>query len=192
MGPYHYARLNAANKFLKCTFIEFSSHDHANLWEGDTTKTDEKITLFKNAPIIHQRPKEINRRLINCLLKLKPEIVLISGWDAICSLYAIKWCLKNNVPTIILSESQETDFKRSNFKEFIKSRLLKLFDSAFVGGANQEKYLIKLGFDSKKIFKGCDMVDNNYFTKNANATRAKSKFYHNSLNLPRATRVDFN
>ena len=82
-----------------------------------------------------------------------PDVVLISGWDSICSLLSALWCLRNGIPMIILSESQEIDFRRSLFIEGIKSQLIKLFDSAFVGGVNQKKYLIKLGFNSSKSSK---------------------------------------
>lgn len=61
MGPYHYARLKAANKFLDCTFIEFSSSDHTNLWEGNKTKNSNKVILFKDKPITEQNYFEIDQ-----------------------------------------------------------------------------------------------------------------------------------
>ena len=53
------------------------------------------------------------------LTKICPDVVLISGWDATASLLSLRWCLHNNIPTILLSESQKHDFKRS-FKEAVK------------------------------------------------------------------------
>ena len=184
MGPYHYARLEAANKFLKCIFIEFSSRDHTNLWEGKKTKYSDKVILFKDKPITEQNYSDIKSRLYNELDIIKPDVVLVFGWDSICSLLAIIWCLNENVPIIMLSESQEIDFKRNAMNEYVKSKLLKLIDSAFVGGLNQEKYLVKLGFDSSKIFKGCDIVDNSYFTKKSFNIRKKAKYYIDKCKLP--------
>ncbi len=186
MGPYHYERLRSANKHLDCIFIEFSSHDHVNLWKPNTKEMKKKIVLFKDKSIIEQSPSDIKKKIDFTLYQNIPDVVLISGWDSICSLLSALWCLRNGIPMIILSESQEIDFRRSFFIEFIKSQLIKLFDSAFVGGVNQKKYLIKLGFNSSRIFKGCDIVDNSHFLKMANDARDKadSKIMKN-LGLPK-------
>ena len=61
MGPYHYERLKSANKHLDCTFIEFSSHDHVNLWKPDTKEMEKKIVLFKDKSIIEQSPSDIKK-----------------------------------------------------------------------------------------------------------------------------------
>lgn len=167
MGPYHYARLDAANLLSDCTFIEFSNQDHTNYWKTTDEKTLKKITLFKEKPITEQNKIDISNRLNQVLTTIDPDVVLISGWDATASLIGLRWCLNNNIPTIILSESQHHDFKRTWLKEFIKKFILKLFDSAFVGGKNQIKYLSILNFPSENIYTGCDLVDNNYFKKNS-------------------------
>lgn len=167
MGPYHYARLDAANLLSDCTFIEFSNQDHTNYWKTTDEKTLKKITLFKEKPITEQNKIDISNRLNQVLTTIDPDVVLISGWDATASLIGLRWCLNNNIPTIILSESQHHDFKRTWLKEFIKKFILKLFDSAFVGGKNQIKYLSILKFPSENIYTGCDLVDNSYFKKNS-------------------------
>lgn len=167
MGPYHYSRLDAANLLSDCTFIEFSNQDHTNYWKTTDEKTLKKITLFKEKPITEQNKIDISNRLNQVLTTIDPDVVLISGWDATASLIGLRWCLNNNIPTIILSESQHHDFKRTWLKEFIKKFILKLFDSAFVGGKNQIKYLSILKFPSENIYTGCDLVDNSYFKKNS-------------------------
>jgi glycosyltransferase involved in cell wall biosynthesis len=185
MLPYHYARLEAANKLLDCTFIEFSSIDHSAVWNKSIINSKKKITLFNDKSIIEQSNNDVRLKVFQCLSNLNPDIVLISGWDALCSLYAMLWCVKNSKPMIILSESQEFDFKRLFIKEIVKSNLLKLIDSAFVGGGNQKKYLMKLGFNSKAIFKGCDIIDNKYFLENANFIKSKENYYRAKLGLPK-------
>ena len=163
MGPYHYFRLDCANKYLDATALEFSSMDHTNLWSTDNFDKTNVVTLFSEEPITKIPSILIKKKLFKALYNLNPEVVILSGWDAIPSLYALLWALKNNIPTVIISESQEFDFKRSEIKELGKKLILKLIDSAFVGGINQSNYLIKLGFEQERIFLGCDIVANDYF-----------------------------
>lgn len=184
MGPYHYARLDAANLKSECIFLEFSSVDHTNYWDISNELKDNKITLFTDKPITKKNKSEIFTRMDKLLTKICPDVVLISGWDATASLLSLRWCLNNNIPAILLSESQKHDFKRSFFKETIKRFLLRLFDSAFVGGINQIRYLTELGFSEKKIFPGCDLVDNYYFSVNSQVNQHLKSKYQSKYNLP--------
>ena len=173
MGPYHYFRLNCANEYLDATALEFSSMDHTNLWSTENSDKTNVITLFSEEPITKVPSISIKKKLFEVLNNLNPEVVILSGWDAIPSLYALLWALKNNKPTVVISESQEFDFKRSRIKELGKKLLLKLIDSAFVGGVNQSDYLIKLGFNKERIFLGCDVVDNDFFFQSNEADNKK-------------------
>ena len=184
MGPYHYARLEAANILSDCTFIEFSNKDHTNYWDTSSKKFSNKVTLFEDKTITEKTKNEISERLNEVLDAIKPDVVLVSGWDAVTSLLGLKWCNKNNIPSILLSESQAHDFKRSFLKEYVKKQLLKLFDSAFVGGRNQIEYLSSLGVPLDQIFPGCDFVDNEYFKKNSNIQDELRQGYLDKFGLP--------
>lgn len=163
MGPYHYFRLDCANKYLNATAIEFSSVDHTNLWSTDNFNKTKVVTLFSEKPITEISSAIIKKKVFKALNDLNPEVVILSGWDSIPTLFSLLWALKNNIPTVIVSESQQFDFKRNLIKEFGKKLILKLIDSAFVGGINQSDYLVKLGFKKERIFLGCDVVDNDFF-----------------------------
>ena len=165
MGSYHHFRLTCANDSLDCTAIQFSSIDHTNLWQGSSEKNKQIITLFDDKPITEVSKAKIRDRLFKVLDEVDPEVVILSGWDAIPSLIALLWAMENNKPTVIISESQEHDFPRYRIKEYFKNFLLDLIDSAFVGGINQRNYLVKLGFDNDMIFEGCDIVDNEFFMR---------------------------
>jgi glycosyltransferase involved in cell wall biosynthesis len=173
MGPYHFFRLDCANKYLDVTALEFSSIDHTNLWTNNNSDKTNTITLFSEEPITKIPSLLIKKKVFKVLNNLNPEVVILSGWDAIPSLYTLLWALKNNIPTVVISESQEFDFKRSEIKELGKKLILKLIDSAFVGGVNQSDYLIKLGFKKERIFLGCDVVDNDFFFQSNKADNKK-------------------
>jgi glycosyltransferase involved in cell wall biosynthesis len=167
MGHYHHFRLSCANTTLDCKAIQFSSIDHTNLWDASSDDNNRIITLFEDRPITEIKIKMIQERVFEVLDDIKPEVVILSGWDATPSLLALLWAIRNGRPTVIISESQEHDFKRNFFKELLKKLLLKLIDVAFVGGINQRSYLVKLGFKNENIFEGCDVVDNSFFMEDS-------------------------
>ncbi len=179
MGPYHFYRLKCANKFLEATAIQFSEKDHTNFWDNSKFNKDNVVTLFSDQPITEVPKAEIKKRIYEVLGAINPDVIVLSGWDAIPSLYALLWSISENKPTVVISESQEFDFKRNPLKELAKKQILKCIDSAFVGGINQSRYLQKLGFKEERIFEGCDIVDNDYFLD-------KSDEYHDrsSMDLP--------
>lgn len=165
MGDYHYFRLQCANDFLNCTAIQFSSKDHTNFWDVSTEKNQNVVTLFEKEPITAIDKSKIQKRLFKVLDDINPEVVILSGWDAVPSLLALLWAITYNIPTVIISESQSHDFKRTFLKELVKKFLLRLVDAAFVGGINQRTYLINLGFENMRIYEGCDIVDNDFFNQ---------------------------
>ena len=182
MGPYHYFRLDCANKYLDATALEFSSMDHTNLWRTDNFDKTNVVTLFSEEPITKISSLLIKKELFKALNNLNPEVVILSGWDALPSLYALLWALENKIPTVVISESQQFDFKRFKVKEFGKKLILNLIDSAFVGGVNQADYLMKLGVNKERIFLGSDVVDNDFFLQskiddNKNLVSQLPKFF---------------
>lgn len=79
------------------------------------------------------------------------------------------------------------DKKRIWIKEKIKGWFIKkYFDRAFVSGSRAQEYLISLGFIPSNIWRGYDVVDNDYFfqqsmeiKKNFNEIRKKIKLPEN-------------
>ena len=53
--------------------------------------------------------------------------------------------------------------KAKQNKRIFQKFLIRSSRPAFVGGINQKRYLINLGFDNEIIFEGCDIVDNEFF-----------------------------
>jgi len=159
-GPYHLARLRAAGP--EVTGIEFFSRSSDYSWETSNDRERNIISLF---PKVHQALSkgEFYRRLVSALNELNPQSVVIPGWSSFGALAALKWCLDNRVPKILMSESSFHDEVRCNWKEIIKSRLVLLFDAALVGGSSHSAYLKRLGMCSDFIFTGYDAVDNEHF-----------------------------
>ena len=98
------------------------------------------------------------------LNEIQPDALAIAGYSNPAMLAALRWCRLNDCIPVLMSETSEADFNRNPLKEWLKRRIVKQFKSALVGGAPQERYLVKLGMDPKVIFAGYDVVDNGAFT----------------------------
>ena len=81
--------------------------------------------------------------------------------------------------------SWKGDTKRFWLKEQIKKNLVqRWFDAAFVGGWRHVEYARSLGFRNDHIWRGVDVVDNQYFMTKAEQARAGEQLLRRKLNLP--------
>jgi glycosyltransferase involved in cell wall biosynthesis len=85
---------------------------------------------------------------------------------------------------IVMSDSQEIDFPRTIFREWIKRRYVICCDGALVGGRPHSYYLVKLGMDATRIRVGYDVVDNEYFDNGAGQARANAAALRQQHGLP--------
>lgn len=183
IGGYHAARLRAT--YTACqeqgwnfTAVQVTDKTKEHPW-GDIDKqiTFPLKTLLPVATTgssVDVSPSStVAANLLPQLLdNLKADFIAIPGWGFPVSRAALSWCKRHNIPTILMSESKWDDEKRLWWKELLKSWLyVKKFDTALVGGKLHHDYLIKLGFSSQGIFLGYDVVDNNYFTQQAEIAR---------------------
>ncbi len=173
MGPYHFARLRAAGKVLAITLIEIFKEDKIYGW-SPVLGTDgfERLTLFEKEP---QPARELVAAIHSALDRCRPAVVVIPGWSGAIAFGAIQWCVINQVPAILMSESTEWDESRHWWKELLKRRILKLCASGLAGGKPHTEYFARLGVPGKKIFQGYDAVDNGYFSMQAAESRKKAE-----------------
>lgn len=184
-GPYHIARLQAAAKYLNIFAIEVSAKTSEYQWDKVESKDlISRITLFHDKETPHILSSELKKVIWSYLSLLSPDVVAINGWADRAALCALSWCLKNKVPSIVMSESAAGDEKRSYWKEVVKSKIVKQFSSGLVGGERHVEYLVRLGMDRSKIFIGYDVVDNDYFFKGAIKAREQRVFWRKEKKLP--------
>jgi glycosyltransferase involved in cell wall biosynthesis len=163
-GPYHIARLNELGGNVETIGIELSGLTDDYEWDKVFDKTIfKRVTLFPDHNSLYLNIKVIKKKLYSVLNELKPDVVAINGYSDKGALLALKWCLKNKVNNILMSDSTFYDEKRSFLRELIKKKIISLYDSALVGGFRQKDYLVFLGYEPEKIFYGYSVVDNNYF-----------------------------
>ncbi len=168
-GPYHIARVSALYQHCHrigwdVVGIELARSEAEYAW-----KTNLKNIPFPLISVIKDRQREeVNNyyllpKLYSFLTKIKPDVVLIAGYFESAMIATLFWSLWHGKLPILLSETTETDFSRSWWRETLKRRLITSYKSALVGGKPQKRYLMKLGIPEEAIFSGYDVVGNDVF-----------------------------
>ncbi|WP_013334349.1 glycosyltransferase family 4 protein [Gloeothece verrucosa] len=178
IGSYHAARLRAIysvcqEKGWNFTAIQATDNTLEHPWGNlEREITFPLKTLLPSSTTANYKQEKAAALISSCLDNLKPDIVAIPGWGFSLSRAALFWCKRHQVPAILMSETKWDDEKRQWWQERLKFWLyIKKYDAALVGGKLHRDYLVKLGFPSDRIFLGYDAVDNDYFTKSAEAAR---------------------
>ena len=184
-GPYHHARLNAAGRLMSVWGVEACAMEDTYAWkkvEGAANFT--RITLTDREGGDRQWKQELHRKMREALDKIKPQVVVIPGWASTDALSALSWCVETSTPSVVMSESTVWDESRVAWKEWIKSRLLKLNSAGLSGGAPHADYLAQLGLARERVFLGYDVVDNDYFSTKADEARNWKSEIRNQHGLP--------
>jgi glycosyltransferase involved in cell wall biosynthesis len=185
LGPYHHARLKALASQCALAVIEFSKIDNTYAWDIVRNETDYPVTsLFTDADIDTKRIDEISHQTKAALSKLAPQVVAIPGWSSPAALAALDWCCQTRTPAILMSASTAHDERRIWWKEWMKSRVVRLFSTAVVGGTPHVDYVAALGLSRDRVFKGYDVVDNDYFSIQSDKMRAAPSTLRPQHSLP--------
>ncbi|QDT55835.1 Alpha-D-kanosaminyltransferase [Caulifigura coniformis] len=175
IGPYHIARLESARRALeaiggKLAAIQIVATTSEHPWGA--VDVPDYVTTLEEFQAGNQPRLSSPRLLTEALDRLRPDAVAVPGWGFDFARQALKWCRKNDVARVLMSESHRDDAPRAWWKERIKSVLwISKFDSALVGGVLHSEYLQSLGMPGEKIFFGYDLVDNEGFAADVDAAR---------------------
>lgn len=171
-GPYHCARLEAAAQRCAIVGLELGSETGEYTWSKIVQALSfERITLFPEGDSRTRPADELERRIRDALSASRPDAVAIPGWSEKGALAALRWCIEEGVPAVLMSESTATDEPRVWWKELVKRRIVALCSAALVGGQRHKDYLTDLGMPADRIFTGYDVVDNEHFAGGAALAR---------------------
>ncbi len=171
-GPYHHARLNAAGRLMSVWGVEACGMEATYAWDKVPGAAEfTRVTLTDHDSGDHEWKQALHREMWLALEKIKPEVVVLPGWTGAYTFSALAWCIKNNIPNVVMSESNDWDERRFAGKEWIKRRLVRLSTSSLAGGTPHADYLAQLGMARERIFLGYDIVDNDYFVKKSDEAR---------------------
>jgi len=186
-GPYHRARLDATGRVLSVTGVEVVGKASTYAWaESSAASTFDRVTLFPEADRSAVSNSTLKQGMDQRLHAIAPDAVAIPGWSYPRALAALRWCGRNEVPAIVMSETTESDFSRRWWTEQIKQRLVSHFGAGLVGGAPHREYLRTLGMPAERIFLGYDVVDNDYFKEEARGAREHEADVRERYGVPRS------
>jgi len=176
-GPYHLARLAAAcapggASGFEVKGLAMSRLDSDYSWEMDTSAKVRYAVEDANADAV---PAEAWLRHLEPILdEIRPDVCAIAGYSHPAMLTLIALCGKRSIPWILMSDSREVDLPRTRWREWSKSRIVRLASAGFAAGRVHIDYLEKLGLDRDACSMGYDVVDNVYFSSEAARWRAAS------------------
>lgn len=190
-GPYHLARLEGAGgvlarKGIETVGVEIAGTDDTYKWERVSGVNHfRRVTLF-DSQIYGKIPRRRVRSAVSEVLDAEaPDVVALPGWFYEEALAGLNWCKRNGKFAILMSESSYHDVRRWWWREWWKSRILRQFDAALVGGTTQKSYVIKLGFPCQRIYLGYDVVDNDYFRTSVERAQRREDEVRHTLKLPK-------
>lgn len=83
-----------------------------------------------------------------------------------------------------MADSTAHDEPRVWWKEWLKSRVVRLYSAALVAGTAHVKYVATLGLNQESAFIGYDVVDNDYFSTQSEQARVAAASLRSQLRLP--------
>ena len=184
-GPYHHARLNAAGRVFAVWGVEACAEEDTYAWaKVDGAAAFTRVTLSDRNTGDRQWKQALHRKMWLALDQIKPQAVVIPGWASTDAFSALAWCVANQIPAVVMSESTAWDERRLSWKEWLKGQLVKLSSAGLAGGTPHADYLVQLGLPRERISLGYDVVDNDYFGPAAAAVRSQQLEVRSKYNLP--------
>lgn len=177
-GPYHFTRLRSAVEALapiswRVSGLQTAGADATYAWDKTGLDTETLSTALPDGVFGKITDEDMRKAMKAALDKLKPDALAIAGWGTADARAALDWCRKNGATAIVMSETRAADGQRTWVKEWFKSRLIRRFDGALVGGQAHKDYLVQLGMAPERIRSGYDVVDNEHFARESEKVRAK-------------------
>jgi 1,2-diacylglycerol 3-alpha-glucosyltransferase len=184
-GPYHVARIHAAQNYLSSQNIELAglevaSSDRTYQWSSfDQQLVTNRKIVFPNRVYDEISSIQIFHGLFTALREIQPDVIAVNGYSSIDSWAIIVWSKLHHRRIILMNDSKEDDLKRSPKKEYLKKLFVRNFDAGLCAGTEHQRYLSQLGMNIKYIFTGYDVVDNAYFWHEAENVRKNIEGYRN-------------
>jgi glycosyltransferase involved in cell wall biosynthesis len=177
-GPYHFTRLRSAIDVLdplgwKVSGLQTAGTDSTYAWDETGLSPEALATVFPDRVYEEIPAGDLQRGILSVLDELNPDAVAIAGWGTADARAALNWCRRHGAKAIVMSETRASDGRRVWWREWLKSRLVRRFDGALVGGKAHRDYLVALGMSAERIEVGYDIVDNGYFAAKAGEYRTK-------------------
>lgn len=186
LGPYHIARMRAlAHIVPNVHVLEVAGKQELYPWRPAKDRLGfASTTLFADTASEGLSPRMQRQAVTGALSKLKPAVVIVSGYRQPSMRAAANWAAKRAIPTILLFVSTHRDQPRIWWKESLKSRIIKRYTRVAVAGERAEEYALRLGVERKAIVHVGNVVDNDHYAINSKAIHEVAGQERSRLGLP--------
>jgi len=191
-GPYQLARLAATTQLAKkngwrVVGIEYASRWLFHPWERKPLPPELELhTLFPHKAIHEVGRVDLFRGMWSRLHDLQPIALALSHVKCPAMIAAMAWGRLKKRIIVNLADSKHDDSPRYYAKEWLKRQVYgRVFDAALVSGTLSKDYIHHLGIPLQKIFRGCDVVDNRYFSRQAEWARENADRLREQYRLPK-------
>jgi len=183
-GPYHWARLRSAARVCDLLPIQIAGRSAEYAWKNEAADGCKCTTLFQQGTSRGIQRRDLVLKMNQALDDFRPEVVFIPGWSSKAAFAALRWCVCNHVPAVVMSESTAWDERRVWWKEWVKQKVVGLSSAALVGGRPHKEYMMQLGMPPERIFLGYDAVDNGYFADKTSEIASRKPEVRSKYELP--------
>ena len=172
VGPYHAARIEAVAALaeehnIRLVVCETAAEDLTGLRQAKISIPVERVTVLGDQPLAGQVPWNVQRKTMEVLDLVQPDVVAITGNSTPEARGCLAWCIGKQRRAVLMTDSREEDAPRVAWREALKSVIVRSYDAALVAGTPHRAYVRKLGMDNTAIFEGYDVVDNDFFAAEA-------------------------
>ena len=179
-GPYHAARIMGLQTALKkrghelCAFrFTESSTDYG--WKPADPEGVKITTLARKKPAGAWTAFQLALGFWREMRRQQVRAVFLPSYSPLPNLLCFLAAKAAGCKTILMTESWHGTEKASRGGKLIKQILVRMFDSALVGGSPQSDYVISYGMPAGKVFTGYDVVDVDHFITRSDHWRQSSE-----------------
>jgi 1,2-diacylglycerol 3-alpha-glucosyltransferase len=172
IGPYHHARLKAfaGGRPGAVHAIEFRHADAVYAWD-----------LVRDEGNYFRHQTVSRRDLLNLLEAINPDAVVCTGYSDPEIHQAVLWAIGRKRALVVCSDSTREDEDRQWVKEALKRKVVSVFGAALVSGSRAEQYMLSLGIEQTRQFRGWDVVDNDFFAQQSDRIRSEGRLAARAL-----------
>jgi 1,2-diacylglycerol 3-alpha-glucosyltransferase len=171
-GPYHVARIKALREALQshgvslCAF-RFTERSDDYGWTPEEPKDVPVVTLAQSKPSGAWEAFTMAATFGRELQERKVDAVFLPTYSPLPNLLCFLAAKLAGCRTILMTESWHGTEGASLPGKLIKHVLVRMFDSALVGGSPQRDYVIAYGMPRERVFTGYNVVDVEHFSSRA-------------------------
>jgi 1,2-diacylglycerol 3-alpha-glucosyltransferase len=179
-GPYHVARIEALREALGQEGVElvafrFTERSDDYGWTPEDPKDVPVVTLAQRKPTGKLDAFKMAATFGRELRERKVDVVFLPTYSPLPNLLCFLSAKAVGCRTVLMTESWHGTEGASLPGKLIKHVLVRMFDSALVGGTPQTDYVVAYGMPRQKVFVGYDVVDVEAFARRADEFRALQK-----------------